>query len=418
MSDGIMIASDCADWWDEQLKNYHAELEAYVMEHPNYWGIAALKATGADLAHLFFVDLIRLGEGAAEGGLKGWAQDLLRVMQFIPAGKILKGVKNVRPALGVVVQRATNVVRWRGVTGMNCVPVSIAQALQRTGQRYAISLLEIAKAIDTPLETIQLKGLKSLSGVAAGLEKLGVQFDMVPPDIIKTIDQVYAKAMTVDGPILVAIETMKGQKHATLVQRTRQGIKIIDEAGVFNSFDALARFKKVSPFKIMPGQPVYVFKNAIIDESLLPLAKGGSIFAALVRITFGLFDFNRARVTPDFVKADFQHFVAARKGKPNGHGPGLATGVKFIDVVAGNPSRSTLSGIAKAELGSANLWPLIWDLNRAEIGPNPNLLRPTYHGHKLRLSVLPLSAYTPEQITDARRRASSWKNYPLPDARK
>jgi hypothetical protein len=65
---------------------------------------------------------------------------------------------------------------------------------------------------------------------------------------------------------------------------------------------------------------------------------------------------------------------------------------------------SSLSAIAKAQYGDFNLWPLIYDLNKAKIGPNPNRIRP---GTKLLL--LPLSTYTPAEITDARRRAPSWK---------
>ena len=67
---------------------------------------------------------------------------------------------------------------------------------------------------------------------------------------------------------------------------------------------------------------------------------------------------------------------------------------------------STLSDIAKEEYGSSDLWPLIWDANKATVGSNPNLIKP---GQILLLA--PLSGFSAEQIADAKRRAPSWKNY-------
>jgi hypothetical protein len=52
------------------------------------------------------------------------------------------------------------------------------------------------------------------------------------------------------------------------------------------------------------------------------------------------------------------------------------------------------------------LWPLIYDLNKNVVGPNPNRLQPGS-----RVVVRELSAFTPEQVADARRRGPSWRNY-------
>lgn len=69
---------------------------------------------------------------------------------------------------------------------------------------------------------------------------------------------------------------------------------------------------------------------------------------------------------------------------------------------------SSLSSIAGKELGDQKLWPLLWDLNRERIGDNPNRIKAG-----LELLVLPLSAYTPQELADARKRAPTWKNYPM-----
>jgi len=67
---------------------------------------------------------------------------------------------------------------------------------------------------------------------------------------------------------------------------------------------------------------------------------------------------------------------------------------------------STLSAIAETKYGTWELWPLIYDLNKIEIGPNPNKVR-----IGLRLSVRPLWRYSAIQIADAKRRAATWRSY-------
>ncbi len=84
--------------------------------------------------------------------------------------------------------------------------------------------------------------------------------------------------------------------------------------------------------------------------------------------------------------------------------PGYTSPLPDQSIIVGRGS--ALSDIAQAQYGSADLWPLIYDSNRATIGANPNLIQP---GTKLTLP--PLSRYTDQEIADAKRRAPSWKNY-------
>jgi len=84
----MWAASDIASWWDEQHRNSKRELDEFVDEHPNWFGVivAGNIATAMDLG-AGLVDVLRLGEGAAEGGLKGVAQDGLRLLQLAPAAR-------------------------------------------------------------------------------------------------------------------------------------------------------------------------------------------------------------------------------------------------------------------------------------------------------------------------------------------
>jgi len=65
-----------------------------------------------------------------------------------------------------------------------------------------------------------------------------------------------------------------------------------------------------------------------------------------------------------------------------------------------------LSLIAKGVYQSAELWPLLWDMNKVQV-PNPNRITPG-----MTLQYKELKEYTPAQIADAKRRSPTWKDYP------
>jgi nucleoid-associated protein YgaU len=65
----------------------------------------------------------------------------------------------------------------------------------------------------------------------------------------------------------------------------------------------------------------------------------------------------------------------------------------------------TLSGLALKHYGDWQLWPLIWDQNRAAIGPFPSRIQ---SGARLRLA--PLTSFSPANVASARKRSPKWKN--------
>lgn len=81
-------------------------------------------------------------------------------------------------------------------------------------------------------------------------------------------------------------------------------------------------------------------------------------------------------------------------------------GGKTIIVEQSAHPHSTLSGVARTEYGDWKLWPLIYDLNRIEIGRNPNRLK---IGQRLR--ILPKQRFTPQQIIAAKKRAATWRHF-------
>jgi len=415
MPEGIMIGSECADWWDQQLREYHVELEQYVLENPTFFGVvvATTKATAADFAHAYFVDLARLGEGAAQGGVKGIVQDLLRVLNFVPAGKVLP--PGSKTFLGKVAQVLSNVFHWRAVEGGLCAPISIAQALQRTGQKFAVSMADVAAAVGQPLKDIVANGVRQWPSIAPALRKLGVEFSEIPALFSGKFDELARMAETLDGPIMVRLKafTKRGNQfveegHAVLVGKTKDGVRIIDRSGMYRNLEDLSKmYDIVGVWELDTVNVMYRFHNAIIDDALRHLLNQGGVLAILVRQSLGVFDFNRTKTSPEFVKRNFAEYVQRKRsnGPPVTGDEIVITGGKQVTVIKGHPELGTLSGIAKKEYLDWQLWPLIWKLNNIA---NPNRLT---DGQKV--LVLPLSRYSAQEITEAKRLAPTWKNYPM-----
>ena len=404
MSDNFMIGSECADWWEQRNKAYHEELEQYVLDNPGNFAVfvATTKATSADFAMTMWVDLARIGEGFAEGGLSGITQDIFRILNFIPEGKVLQGSKGL---LGRAVQAVSNLTVWRKLEGGLCLPIAIAQAMQRGGYRIGVGLSEIAAALGKPLRAIFKDGA-SVGAIKSALTQLGLQFTEFSGTAFRTFEALKQLAASQSGPLLVTIKAADGAVHSILVGKTLSGIKIIDRYGIFSNLDELARFYKRGPWSIHPSS-IFAIANAMIDNSLINLVNNAGLMACLVRQSVAVFDINFSKVTKEELSADFDRFLA-RSGKKVLQGPAVnIVGGYSIEVAAGRPERSSLSGIAKAQYGEFELWPLIFDLNKDKIGPNPNRITPG-----TRLLLLPKERYTPVELADARRRCGTWRNHP------
>lgn len=82
---------------------------------------------------------------------------------------------------------------------------------------------------------------------------------------------------------------------------------------------------------------------------------------------------------------------------------GMSLPAARVVVVQGD----TLSGLAGKHYGAQEYWPLIWDFNRRNVGPNPNRL---VIGTPLDLP--PLSSFSHAQLDNAKRRHATWKTFP------
>lgn len=89
-------AGNLARAWDNDYRETTRILEAWVMDEPNQLktATAATVQSMMDLGAVL-VDVLKLGEGAAKGGW-GWLDDILRVVQVVPA---LGRVKSIASAM-------------------------------------------------------------------------------------------------------------------------------------------------------------------------------------------------------------------------------------------------------------------------------------------------------------------------------
>ena len=148
-------------------------------------------------------------------------------------------------------------------------------------------------------------------------------------------------------------------------------------------------FKGVFKGIAFPVGPDYVTLSALATEG----AAIGTIIVGVERFTVSILS-----GPPKWAKD------AAAPAKPRvikGPGIDLAGGMS-VSVARG----SSLSLIAKAQYGDVALWPLIYDLNKDKIGPNPNVVQP---GTKLLL--LPLETYSASELAEARKRSPTWKSF-------
>jgi hypothetical protein len=67
----MKAVSDIADWWDEQHRTSKKALDQFVDNNPNLFGVivATAVATSMEIG-AGTVDMLRFGQGMAEGGLR------------------------------------------------------------------------------------------------------------------------------------------------------------------------------------------------------------------------------------------------------------------------------------------------------------------------------------------------------------
>ena len=380
--------SELADWWEKNRRESEKALNDFVDAHPNWWVIAAVTQTAIDVG-AGTVDVLRFGEGAAEsyetGKISPVIQDVFRGLAI--AGGAAKAAQYGRPVLGRVIGL------YADPGGGICAPLAIGNALRRTGQRFLLSLDDIARAHGLP-------GISSVSNLNMtqsinALRRLGLNFRKI--ENAASFENLASIARQGDGVVMFRIMSNKGGVgHRILLERVRGGVRIVDRTGFYNSLEELSNryggVLKGGKFVVDPGAPA-VFVRQVTAK----LLNGIPTLMVYANAVVGL---SRNKTITE-LDAEFQNFKAQGGAGTSPSGTPTA-GAQRITVARGD----TLSGLAARYYGSFEYWPLIWDANRTTVGPNPNRIT-----LGMSLQIPPLSGFSESQLQDARRRHPTWRNY-------
>lgn len=150
-----MSLADWADWWDKQKSETEQILDDWVMENPHWWVIGAATAVHTSMVlGQGFVDVLRLGQGVAEGTAGGVGKDALRLLVVL--GPLVRAGAVASRTL-IPLARSANIkiaVQVSGVTGP-CTFQAVNNALAVTkGKNLFITVNDMAKALGLSLSNV------------------------------------------------------------------------------------------------------------------------------------------------------------------------------------------------------------------------------------------------------------------------
>ena len=303
--------SDIADWWDEQKKESEEILTEWVQENPDYWGRAAAIQTVIDLGS-GLVDVLRFGEGFAEGGVKGVGSDLLRLLVIV--GPLGRAGGMAARYLRTLMQtgRIRFAVQVAGVDGP-CTFQAVNNAVSITkGKNLFVTVSDIAEALGKKASDLkpnpQDPSLKVLGAwveeLIPTIKRLGSRVKEVHG--LKSIGDVVAVAKRESGPVIFAIRatvrTVGGATeellHSVVAMRVNGVVKFADYGGKYvASLEELVNNLNYGRF-----QQVELLQNkvgaAIIDGARLT----GEYAAKLARGSFLALEGVAAIQTPNGVE--------------------------------------------------------------------------------------------------------------------
>ena len=314
----MLAASDIAVWWDQQHRLSKAELDRFVDNNPNLFGVivATAVATAMEVG-AGTVDTLRFGEGAAEGGAAGLGKDALRLIGLL--GPLGKGAKMVQTASQAKLAR---LIVDRG--GPICGWVSGTQALRQTGTKAFAAVDDLAQAHG---KTVSELGGSQLSNRVEIFRQLGARIS--PLKSVKTFDDI-ANLTGNDGSVtmfnifgkrLNNQGVLKDVGHAVYAYRDNLGrLRILDRGGragtVGEAFESLNQL--ATKYGI---QGNWTLKEAAVIENLFAKFVGafGSapVFALDVYAIAGVNQIEHETVAQAFEV----HKAIMQKGKKALEGP-------------------------------------------------------------------------------------------------
>ena len=408
----ITCAADFADWYDGEARQFKEEvLTEFVHQYPNFFGVfvAGVVSTQFEVGSIFFVDIARLGTGAAEGTAKGIFQDVLRALSVIPAGKIPTIAK---PILARIVRVLANFFRWSKLDGRICVVITAAQALLQTGHKVFITLEDVVKAMGKKLDDVFTDGL-TMADLEKGLKQLKVAFSRTPLSPFADWNDIVKIAEKTEGIVMVRVDLFSKagvflDGHLIAVSKTKQGVQIIDRKGIFKNLDDLSVKYPAGVFRLNTDDAPVKILNWVFDPALASrLNRFGPLGAMAVRVgtAFGF----SPHIDANEIKTKFREYVAALPPEalyPTPTRPPDTVSVQGVHTIEGPviQKKDWLSSIAGQWYGDLLLWPVLWDFNKGPDFTNPNKM---YVGQRIKIPFI--QDKSAAEIKAYRQRGYNWK---------
>jgi hypothetical protein len=302
MSGNVTFFGDVADDFDVQLNQAQDVLDRWV-ENTGY-SKGAMVAASTTIAFMrvgqSFMDLLRLGNGVRDGGWRGVGSDALRLITV--AGVAGAGVTRLSRILAVTQAAGQNTCAW----------VTAANALQRTGNRFFVTLEELAKAarVNLPRVIVQGSGTPELQGLIRALKQIGVPVRSVVP-YSQRLESLISLVKNNGTGGVVGFAIRYGQAgtrygHQLFATVSNGAVIIMDTDGTL--YRSLAALQKTYPNAELLTEYRDAF-YAIENAALVDMASAAQPMGALSQIVLELLPVKvpEQRTAPLRVSAGYRH---------------------------------------------------------------------------------------------------------------
>ena len=340
--------SEYADWWDGQKKVSEDALTDWVQENPQWWAVAGLVQTTMDVG-AGMVDVLRFGEGMAEGGWRGAGKDALRLLVILGplgrAGGMLSRLAYSKFHTGAI----RLAVATTGVTGP-CTFTAVNNAMSIVagkGKNLFLTAREAAKGLGTSLRKVSKDKLGEYE-IAAWIDELvpflrsqGARIKTF--NSVNTIDEAVNIARKGDGVVIFAIKytpKIGGDEilHSVIAVRQAGRVRFADYGNkFFNSLDDLVSrwgapdANGISLLKDVSGATLIKYRLTALLEHAKSVMTGGIIMIegmtaietnedgvdfAVPVIFAAVPDQSDSNPPPEVVKTSFEAYKAIKNGRP------------------------------------------------------------------------------------------------------
>jgi hypothetical protein len=342
-------AGELAGWWDQNKKESESALNDFVDAYPHLWAIAATVQTTMDVGS-GFVDVLRFGEGAAEfhqtGKISPLVQDAFRGMTIASGAAKVLGSSAVAGRIGPAIGRSTGLYSDVAEESGICAPISVANAIRRTGQRLLMSLDDVAMAhgrAGIMAAEWTVEGASMEESVSA-LKVLKVEHEIVPKagsweNVVKLAQQ--RKGVMMLRVIDSADSSANPVGHRIVLEATKTGVRISDRTGFYKTLEELSKEYDLQGKWVVDGE-----STAVLVKNVCVRILNG--VPTLMGYANALVPKLRGNASVEDLDAKFQAFKAQ-------HGirspSGTPAGAQSVTVRSGD----TLSGLAQQYYGSSDL---------------------------------------------------------------